>query len=193
MRSNPDPTAAAGPSPATARLRRSSSWGALLVAVAVFTAACGPHRSHAAVTRPAVEAEKRVAKVLQTVWAGLGRGDPAPLLNSLADDVQLHSPALIGPEYRGRQLVASIVTPAVQVLGPSHVTDVLRAGDGTTGSVVFDTLIGDEPAQGVVMVRTRGEQINDITLLIRPLPALRAFVARLAAMGATPAIDAGQG
>jgi hypothetical protein len=191
MRSNPNQTADAGQS-AGSRLRR-STWVALTGAALILTASCGPYRSPSAATEAAAKAEADVARVLQTVWAGLGEGDPEPVLATFAHDVQLHSPALMDAEYRGRALVASIVTPAMQVLGKARVTHVLRAGDGTTGSVVFETRIGNEPTQGVVMVRMRGEQIGEITLLLRPLPALRAFVTRMAELGAKPALDAGQG
>ena len=154
MRLNPDGTAGAGRSPGSLRLRHTLA--ALTGTVLVFTAACGPYRSHSAVTGPASRAEDRVASVLQAVWAGVESGDPGPVLATFTDDVQLHSPALMGPEYRGRELVASIVTPAMQILGSARVTDVLRAGDGSTGSVVFETRIGNEPAQGCCPGRDPG-------------------------------------
>jgi hypothetical protein len=128
---------------------------------------------------------------LETVRSGLEAADPGPVLAIFTDDVQLHSPALIGPEYRGRDLVASIVTPAMQVLGRARVTDVLRSDDGATGTVVFDAVIGTEVAQGVVLMRAEGERVSEITLLVRPMAALKAFVTRMAELGAKPALDAG--
>ncbi len=110
-----------------------------------------------------------------------------------ADDVQLHSPALIGPEYRGRDVVASIVTPAMRVLEDVRVTDLLETGDGVTGGVLFDARVGGLRAQGFVLLRTKQEQVSEIALLLRPLPALRAFVTRMGELGAQPAIDARKG
>ena len=117
-------------------------------------------------------------------------GDPAPIVATFSDDVQLHSPALIGPEYRGRDLVASIVTSAMQVLEDARVTDVVQTADGATGGVVFDARVGELPAQGFILLRTNGGRVSEITLILRPLPALRAFVDRMGELGAKPALDA---
>jgi hypothetical protein len=131
-----------------------------------------------------------VDSVLETFRSALEAGDPAPVLASFAEDVQLHSPALIGPEYRGPDLVGSIVTAAMHVLEEARVTDVLRAPHAGTAGLVFDARIGEEPAQGFVLLRTRGDHVGEITLLLRPLPALRAFVSAMADLGAKPALDA---
>lgn len=134
-----------------------------------------------------------VESALETVRAAMEAGDPAPVVATFADDIQLHSPALVGPEYKGPDVVASIVTPAMQVLEGVKVTDVLRTGDGGTGGLVFDARVTGLPAQGFVLLRTTGERVSEITLLLRPLPALRAFVDRMAELGARPALDAGEG
>lgn len=128
--------------------------------------------------------------VLETFPSALGAGDPAPVLASLAEDVELHSPALIGPEYRGRDLVGSIVTAAMQVLEEVRVTDLLRAPEASTAGLVFEARVGEEPAQGFLLLRTKGDHLAEITLLLRPLPALRAFVSAMADLGAKPALDA---
>lgn len=173
MRSNPVPTV---------RRRTRLTSAALAGAVLTLAAACGGDRS---------DGVGDVEAGLETVRSALEAADPGPVLAIFTDDVQLHSPALIGPEYRGRDLVASIVTPAMQVLGRARVTDVLRTDDGASGTVVFDALIGTEVAQGVVLVRAKGERVSEITLLVRPMAALKAFVTRMAELGAKPALDAG--
>lgn len=188
MRTRPDPSGDHARSPGGPRGMRAAA--VLTGTVLLVTAACGPNGSPS--SQAASESEGGLRTALHTVWAAVEAAQPAPVLATFADDVQLHSPALIGPEYRGRDLVASIVTPAMQILGKARVTDVLQAGDGATGSVVFETRIGNEPAQGVVLLRTTGQQVREITLLLRPLPALRAFVARMAELGAKPALDSGQ-
>jgi hypothetical protein len=128
--------------------------------------------------------------ILETLSSALEARDPLPVLGTFTEDIQLHSPALIGPEYRGRDLVASIATAAMQVLEEVHVTDLLRAPDATTAGVVFDARVGTQSAQGVFLVRTKDDHIGEITLLLRPLPALQAFVSRMAELGAQPALDA---
>ncbi len=174
MRSNLAP-------PASGRAPRTAA--ALAVALLTVAAACGSESPS-----PAGDVEGALEKVRGAMEAA----DPGAVVATFTDDVQLHSPALVSPEYRGRDLVASIVTPAMQVLGAARVTDILRSDDGATGTVVFDTMIGTEAAQGVVLLRAEGEQVREITLLIRPMPALRAFVTRMAELGAKPALDARQ-
>jgi hypothetical protein len=162
------------------------------VTVLAVAAGCGGDGSTSA-SPERVDVPGGGQSALETVRAAVEAADAGPLVTIFADDVQLHSPALIGPEYRGRDLVASIVTPAMQVLEGVRVTDVLHTRDGVTGAVVFDARVGADPAQGVVLLRTRGEQVSEITLVLRPLPALRAFVTRMGELGAKPALDAGYG
>ncbi len=161
-------------------------------ALAVVATACG--RSDSTPRSPATaQRDGGVRRALETMRSAFPTADAASLVAAFADDVQLHSPALIGPEYRGRDVVASIVTPAMRVLEDVRVTDLLETGDGVTGGVLFDARVGDQRAQGFVLLRTNGEQVSEITLLLRPLPALRAFVTRMGELGARPAIDARKG
>lgn len=164
--------------------------GAAVVLVAV---ACG--RGDPTSTTPPTSGQRpdAVKPALDTLRSAFEAGTPGPILATFTDDVQLNSPALIGPEYRGRQVVGSIVTPAMQVLEDVRVSDMVETGDGATGGVVFDARVGDLPAQGVVLLRARGDKVSEITLLLRPLPALRAFVTRMGELGARPALDAGKG
>ncbi len=174
---------------------RSACTALAVVALAALPLAAGCGREDSASSPPAPAAGRAdpVNPALETLRTAFEARDPGPILATFADDVQLHSPALMSSDYRGRQVVASIVTPAVQVLEAVRVTDVVRKGDGATGGVLFDARVGDLPAQGFVLLRTRGEQVSEITLLLRPLPALRAFVTRMGELGARPARDAGRG
>ena len=178
--------------PMAARGTAHGARAALAVAVLALAAGCGGDDSGASPPTPTRRADA-VRPALETLRAAFEAGDPAPILATFADDVQLHSPALMSPEYRGRDVVASIVTPAMQVLEDVRVTDVLQTGDGGTGGVVFDARVGELPAQGVVLLRAKGERVSEITLLLRPLPTLRAFVTRMGELGAKPALDAGKG
>ena len=125
--------------------------------------------------------------------AALEAGDPAPIVATFSDDVELHSPAIIGTAYRGPDLVSSIVTAAMEVLEDVRVADILHAEDAATAGVVFEARVRDLLAQGFMLLRTEDDCITELTLLLRPLAALRAFVSAMAALGAQPALDAGAG
>lgn len=131
--------------------------------------------------------------VLEILRSGLEAGDPAPIVATFSHDIQLHGPAITGPEYRGRDLVASIVTAAMQVLAEVRVTDVLHAEGVATAGIVFDAHVRELPAQGFVLLHTGGECVTELTLLVRPLAALSAFVSAMAKLGVQPALDTGDG
>ena len=130
---------------------------------------------------------------LETLRSALEARDPEPVVAAFARDIQLHSPAIIGPEYRGADVVASIVTAAMHVLEGVRVTDIVHADDAATAGIMFDARVRELPCQGFVLLRTSGEYIQQLALLLRPLPALRAFVSAIAELGAQPALDAGDG
>jgi hypothetical protein len=161
----------------------------LTLAVLTLLAACG---GRAADVPPQTSPPTPSDRALEAARAGMTASDPAPILATFADDVQLHSPALISSDYRGREVVGSIVAAALQALEDVRVTDVLRSADGTTGGVVFDARVRDLSAQGFVLLRMDGDQVSEITLLLRPVAALRAFIERMGELGAQPALDAGQ-
>ena len=167
------------------RIARSGAAGLAAILIA-FAAGCGADESRSAAQQGAT-----VRPALETLRSAFEAGDPAPILATFADDVQLHSPALISPpDYRGRDVVGPIVTLAMRVIEEVRVTDLLESRDAQTGGAIFQARIGGQPAQGVVMLRTKDNRVAEITLLIRPLPALRDFVTRMGELGAQPAIDA---
>ena len=161
-----------------------------VTALAAVGTACGGEASSSGSPAEVAERDRGVRPALEAARSAFAQANPAPFIATFSEDVQLHSPALIGPEYRGRDLVTSIVTPAMRVLGDVRVVDLLETGDGATGGILFDTRVGDQPGQGFVLLRTEGGRVNEITLLLRPLPALRAFVTRMGELGAQPALDA---
>ena len=167
------------------RLARGVAAGLAAILIA-FAVGCGADDS-----RSATEQGGTVKPALEAVRSAFQAADPAPFLATLAEDVQLHSPALMSPpDYRGRNVVGPIVTLAMRVIESVRVTDFLESEDAQTGGAVFEARIGGLPAQGVVMLRAQDSGVSEITLLIRPLPALRAFVTRMGELGAQPALDA---
>ena len=175
----------ARPSRSIPRIARTGAAGLAAILIA-FAVGCGREDSPSAAQQGGT-----VKPALETLRSAFQAGDPAPILATFDDDVQLHSPALMSPpDYRGRNVVGPIVTLAMRVIENVRVTDLLESSDALTGGAIFEARIGGQPAQGVVMLRTKDNRVTEITLLIRPLPALRAFVTRMGELGAQPAIDA---
>jgi hypothetical protein len=131
--------------------------------------------------------------VIDAFKDAVAASDPAAAVAALAEDVVLHSPAVISTEYAGRERVGRIVGFAAQVLQGIRFTDELHGADRSTHALVFEVRVGDQPAQGVFYLRTGDGHIVDLTLLLRPLRALEAFVEAMRARGAEPALDLAAG
>ncbi len=167
------------------RTARSGAAG-LAAMLMAFAVGCGADESPSAAQQGGT-----VKPALETLRSAFEAADPAPILAAFADDVQLHSPALMSPpDYRGRDVVGQIVTLAMRAIESVRVTDLLPSSDAQTGGAVFQARIGGLPAQGIVMLRSKDNRVTELTLLIRPLAALRAFVTRMGELGAQPALDA---
>lgn len=119
------------------RLARIGAAGlaAILIASAV---GCGADES-----RSAAQQRGTVKPALKTLRSAFEAGDPAPILATFDDDVQLHSPALMSPpDYRGPKVVGPIVTLAMRVIENVRVTDLLDSSDALTGAAIFEARIG---------------------------------------------------
>lgn len=116
----------------------------IYVSVAVLTllASCG---GEAAEVPPQTSRPGPSDHALEAARTAMTTADPAPIVATFTDDFQLHSPALISPDYRGRPLVGSIVAAALQALEDVSVT---RWADGTTGGLVFDARVRGCPPRG---------------------------------------------
>jgi hypothetical protein len=131
--------------------------------------------------------------VIDTFRTALETGDRTAATAGFAEQVVLHSPAVISTEYAGRELVAQTVGMAMQALQGIRFTDELHSVHDDTHALVFDATVGDEPAQGVFHLGTSGGQIVSLTLLLRPLRAVQAFVDTMGSQGAQPALDHARG
>jgi hypothetical protein len=131
--------------------------------------------------------------VIDSFRTALETGDRGAATAGFAADVVLHSPAVISTDYRGRELVAQITGMAMQTLEGIRLTDELHGRDGGSHALVFEAAVGDEPAQGVFHLATGGGQIVSLTLLLRPLRAVQAFVDTMRSKGAQPALDHARG
>jgi hypothetical protein len=101
------------------------------------------------------------------------RGSDAETLKAvLGEDVVFHSPV---QTYRGRDQVVHLLTIIGTVL---DATDVTREVDGVT---FFAAYVEEHPVDGVLVQRVdHYGRITEITLMLRPLAALQAAVARMA-------------
>jgi hypothetical protein len=115
--------------------------------------------------------------------------DAAAAVATFADDVILHSPAVISQDYAGREVIGRIIAFAAQVLEDVRFTDELHSPDGSTHGLVLEARIGEERAQAILYLRTAADRIASITFLLRPLRAAQAFVGAMGSLGAQPALD----
>ena len=101
------------------------------------------------------------------------RGSDADSLRAmLAEDVVFHSPV---QTYRGRDQAIHLLVLIGGILDAMAVT---REVDGVT---FFTANVGEHPVDGVLVERTdQYGHIKEITVMLRPLAALQAAVARMA-------------
>jgi hypothetical protein len=98
--------------------------------------------------------------------------DRDALTDMLAEDVVFHSPV---QTYRGRDQVIHLLLTIGGILEAIEVTR--PAGRST----FFATQVEEHPMDGVIDVDKDGDgRITEITLMLRPLAALQAAVARMA-------------
>ena len=107
-----------------------------------------------------------------TLLEAIANRDRGALAGLLAEDVVFHSPV---QTYRGRDQAIHLL---VLIGGVLDATDVTREVDGVT---FFAAYVGEHPVDGVLVERTdQYGHIKEITVMLRPLAALQAAVARMA-------------
>jgi SnoaL-like domain len=107
------------------------------------------------------------------------RGSDAEALTALlAEDVVFHSPV---QTYRGRDQTIHLLVIIGRVL---DATDITRELDGVT---FFAAYVGEHPVDGIIVQKVDDYgRIAEITIMLRPLAALQAAVARMARALAEP-------
>lgn len=104
--------------------------------------------------------------------------DPSRLPAIIAEDAVFRSPAVHTPQ-EGRDLVAAYLAGAMAVLGPEFRYDDewVRERDAV---LLFAATVDGLQVQGIDLIRWDDDgQIVDFTVMIRPLKALNAVVARM--------------
>ena len=106
-------------------------------------------------------------------------GDHDAALATIADDVVFRSPAVHKP-YQGRQQVAGILRLVATVFENFRYTNEWR--DGRTTILFFEANVGDRDLQGIdILDENEAGLIEQLTVMIRPLSALQAVAAAMAA------------
>jgi hypothetical protein len=112
-------------------------------------------------------------------WHELVRSrDPGRLPGMIAEDAVFHSPAVHTPQ-EGRELVTAYLSGAIEVLGPAltYHDEWLRERDAV---LRFTTEVDGLTVEGVDLIRWDDDgQIVDFTVMIRPIKALHAVMARM--------------
>jgi SnoaL-like domain len=106
--------------------------------------------------------------------AALDARDPEMLSQSLSPDVLVRSPILDVP-FEGREEVTSLFSALYEVLG-----DVTYPFDlpGDPAVFMWRSDVGGEPLEGVDVYRLNDRgQVQELTVLMRPLPGVAAFSA----------------
>jgi hypothetical protein len=104
--------------------------------------------------------------------------DPSRLPGLIAEDAVFRSPAVHTPQ-QGRDLVTAYLAGAIMVLGPelAYHDEWTRERDAV---LRFTTVVDDLQVEGVDMITWDDDgQIVAFTVMIRPLKALNAIVARM--------------
>ena len=106
------------------------------------------------------------------------RRDPSALPRLIAADAVFRSPAVHTPQ-EGRDLVVAYLAAAMVVLGPglTYHDEWVRERDAV---LRFTTEVDGLQVEGIDLIRWDDEgQISEFTVMIRPLKALNAIVARM--------------
>jgi hypothetical protein len=99
-------------------------------------------------------------------------GDEEAALATIADNVVFHSPAVYRA-YQGKATVDALLRAVATVFENFRYTNEWR--DGATTILFFEANVGDRDLQGVdILQENEAGQIEDFTVMIRPLSGLQA-------------------
>jgi hypothetical protein len=105
--------------------------------------------------------------------------DMASAVELLAEDVVFRSP-IVHADYVGREAVVPILHGVATVFEDFRYIAEFASGDGHV--LMFAARVGDRKLQGVDIIRTEGELISELTVMVRPYSAATALRERMAAL-----------
>jgi SnoaL-like protein len=101
------------------------------------------------------------------------RGDLDGMVETLADDVVLHSPVSFKP-FEGREAVAQLFEILVRTFEDFRYTDDLPGEE--VHAMIFRARIGDREVEGLDLIRPGPDgRIADFTVMVRPLTGVVAL------------------
>src|SRR4051794_20372375 len=109
-------------------------------------------------------------------------GEPQAAAGLLAQDAVFHSPVR---DYAGAEQVVALWGALGAVLGAARSTRIHET-DGEVAAF-FTATVAEQGADGVLRVLVDGEdRVTEVTLMLRPLAALRAGIARMSSEWTPP-------
>jgi hypothetical protein len=100
-------------------------------------------------------------------------GDLDGLRDLLADGVVFNSPVVHKP-YRGREVVAQLLTFAAATFEDFRYVD--EVADGDRAALIFRARVGDREVHGLDLVHTDADgMIDQLTVMVRPMSGLIAL------------------
>jgi hypothetical protein len=117
--------------------------------------------------------------------AAVEKMDAAAAVELFSDDCVFVSPVVHKP-YRGRAALHAILSAVMQVFEEFRYVDEYGAGsggEGTDGHVLrFACRVGDRELEGVDILTGDGEQLTELTVMVRPYSAATLLRERMAAL-----------
>ena len=112
----------------------------------------------------------------QTFRSAIENRDLQGMVDTLADDVQFHSPAKFSP-FTGKSAVGALLQVLMQhVFDEFSYTDELASADGLHG-LVFQARVGERQVQGIDLLRFDDTgKIREFTVMLRPRSGLDAVM-----------------
>lgn len=120
-----------------------------------------------------------MARMYSAFRAAIEAKDVDAAVALFASDAVFHSPVVHRP-YVGRDALHAILSAVMVVFEDFRYTD---SYEGDTGHVLeFACRVGDRDLQGVDILRGSGEQLTELTVLVRPYSAATLLRERMAAL-----------
>ena len=89
------------------------------------------------------------------------------------------SPVVFKP-YEGREQIKMLLGAVVQVFEDFRYLEQVELGD--VAVLVFEARVGDKQLQGVDILRFSGEEIVELTVMVRPMSGMNALAERMRQM-----------
>jgi ketosteroid isomerase-like protein len=96
-----------------------------------------------------------------------------------AADATFSSPVVFKP-YEGREQIKLLLGAVVQVFEDFRYLEQVETGD--VAVLVFEARVGDKQLQGVDILRFAGDEIVEMTVMVRPMSGVNALAERMRQM-----------